>query len=226
MAWYNNIFSREQLEEEEKLNPAQVIISRDEGFSIGTSENYVNYANAYEEIEVVNRAVNMIVDDVAEIPVDVGAKLSLDPVIKNIRKSRVDILLNREPNPFQDVNSFKRNLIIDLLIDGNIFVYFDGVHLYQLPARNVDIDTHEKNFVSRYVYQGKLDYSPEEVIHVKENSFNSIYRGVPRLKPAWRTMQLLGSMRKFQDTFLRMEQYQDSLSKVLILLARKFKKEC
>ena len=195
MAWYNNIFSREQLEEEEKLNPAQVIISRDEGFSIGTSENYVNYANAYEEIEVVNRAV--------EIPVDVGAKLSLDPVIKNIRKSRVDILLNREPNPFQDVNSFKRNLIIDLLIDGNIFVYFDGVHLYQLPARNVDIDTHEKNFVSRYVYQGKLDYSPEEVIHVKENSFNSIYRGVPRLKPAWRTMQLLGSMRKFQDTFFK-----------------------
>ena len=145
----------------------------------------------------------MIVDDVAEIPVDVGAKLSLDPVIKNIRKSRVDILLNREPNPFQDVNSFKRNLIIDLLIDGNIFVYFDGVHLYQLPARNVDIDTHEKNFVSRYVYQGKLDYSPEEVIHVKENSFNSIYRGVPRLKPAWRTMQLLGSMRKFQDTFFK-----------------------
>ena len=203
MAWYNNIFSREQLEEEEKLNPAQVIISRDEGFSIGTSENYVNYANAYEEIEVVNRAVNMIVDDVAEIPVDVGAKLPLDPVIKNIRKSRVDILLNREPNPFQDVNSFKRNLIIDLLIDGNIFVYFDGVHLYQLPARNVDIDTHEKNFVSRYVYQGKLDYSPEEVIHVKENSFNSIYRGVPRLKPAWRTMQLLGSMRKFQDTFFK-----------------------
>ena len=203
MAWYNNIFNREQVEDEEKLNPAQVIISRDEGFSIGTSENYRNYANAYEEIEVVNRAVNMIVDDVAEIPVDVGGKLPLDPVIKNIRKSRVDILLNREPNPFQDVNSFKRNLIIDLLIDGNIFVYFDGIHLYQLPARNVDIHTHEKNFDSRYVYQGKLDYTPEEIIHVKENSFNSIYRGVPRLKPAWRTMQLLGSMRKFQDTFFK-----------------------
>ena len=203
MAWYNNIFSREQLDEEEKLNPAQVIISRDEGFSVGTTENYRNYANAYEEIEVVNRAVNMIVDDAAEIPVDVGEKLALDPVVKNIRKSRVELLLNVEPNPFQDINSFKRNLIIDLLIDGNIFVYFDGSALYQLPARNVDIDTHEKNFVKRYVYQGKLDYSPEEIIHIKENSFNSIYRGVPRLKPAWRTMQLLGSMRKFQDTFFK-----------------------
>ena len=164
MAWYNNIFSREQPEDEEKLNPAQVIIARDEGFSIGTGENYINYANAYEQIEVVNRAVNLIVDDVAEIPVDVGGKLPLDPVIKNIRKSRVDILLNTEPNPFQDVNSFKRNLIIDLLIDGNIFIYFDGAHLYHLPARNVDIETHEKNFVKRYVYQGKLDYNPEEIV--------------------------------------------------------------
>ena len=139
MAWYNNIFNREQ--DEEKLNPAQVIISRDEGFSIGTSENYINYANAYEQIEVVNRAVNLIVDDAADIPVDVGDKLPLDPVVKNIRKSRVDLLLNVEPNPFQDIISFKRNLIIDLLIDGNIFVYFDGAALYHLPARNVDIDT-------------------------------------------------------------------------------------
>ena len=203
MAWYNNIFNREQPEDEEKLNPAQVIISRDEGFTIGTAENYINYANAYEQIEVVNRAVNLIVDDAADIPVDVGDKLALEPVVKNIRKSRVDLLLNVEPNPFQDINSFKRNLIIDLLIDGNIFIYFDGAALYHLPARNVDIDTHEKNFVKRYVYQGKLDYSPEEIIHIKENSFSSIYRGVPRLKPAWRTMQLLGSMRKFQDTFFK-----------------------
>ena len=108
MAWYNNIFNREQIEEEEKLNPAQVIISRDEGFTIGTGENYINYANAYEQIEVVNRAVNLIVDDAAEIPVDVGEKLPLDPVVKNIRKSRVELLLNVEPNPFQDINSFKR----------------------------------------------------------------------------------------------------------------------
>ena len=137
MAWYNNIF-KDKLEADEKLNPAQRFISMDEGFSISTSEVYTNYADAYEQIEVVNRAVNLIVDDAAEIPVDVGQKLGLTPVVKNIRKSKVDLLLNVEPNPFQDINSFKRNLVIDLLIDGNIFVYFDGAHLYQLPARNVN----------------------------------------------------------------------------------------
>ena len=198
MAWYNKIFNRE-----EKLNPAQPLIARDEGLTLGTTENFTNYANAYEQLEVVNRAVNMIVDDASEIPVDVGEKLALDPIYKNIRKSRVNLLLNHEPNPFQDVSTFKRNLIIDLLIDGNIFVYFDGVHLYQLPARNVDIDTDERTYVNGYIYQGKLQYNPQEVIHIKENSFNSMYRGVPRLKPAWRTMKVLGSMRNFQDNFFK-----------------------
>jgi len=204
MAWYDGLIPGRRQQLEEKLNPAQPFISRDEGFNVTSREIPTNYRNAYEQQEVVNRGVNMIVDDVAEIPIDVGNKIvGLDPIIKNIRKSRVNLLLNIEPNPFQDINSFKRNLIIDLLIDGNIFVYFDGRHLYQLPAANMEIETHETQYITKYVYQGQVDYTPSEIIHVKENSFNSIYRGVPRLKPAWRTMKLLGSMRNFQDNFFK-----------------------
>ena len=200
MAWYDRFIPGRT----EKLNPAQPFIAREEGFNITTRENPINYRNAYEQQEVVNRGVNMIVDDVAEIPVDVGDKVvGLQPVVKNIRRSRVNSLLNIEPNPFQDINSFKRNLIIDLLIDGNIFVYFDGMHLYQLPAENVEIESHETQYITKFIYEGQVDYSPSEIIHIKENSFNSIYRGVPRLKPAWRTMKLLGSMRNFQDNFFK-----------------------
>jgi len=199
MAWYDRLLGRE-----EKLNPAQPMISREEGIAITTRENSTNYRNAYEQQEVVNRGVNMIVDDVAEIPIDVGEKIvGINPVVKNIRKTKANNLLNIEPNPFQDISSFKRNLIIDLLIDGNIFVYFDGQGLYQLPAENVEIETHETQYVTQYIYDGQVEYSPNEIIHIKENSFNSIYRGVPRLKPAWRTMQLLGSMRNFQDNFFK-----------------------
>jgi HK97 family phage portal protein len=205
MAWYNRFFrtGSDFIDEEEKNNPAQVYISREEGFSIGSTENFTNYTKAYEQFEVVNRAVNLIVDDVAEIQVDVGDKLGLTPIYKNVRKSRVDLLLNLEPNPFQDINTFKRNLIIDLLMDGNIFIYFDGVHMYQLPAKNVEIETDEDTYIKSFIYDGKIMYSPEEIIHIKENSFESMYRGVPRLKPAWTRMQLLGSMRKFQENFFK-----------------------
>ena len=208
MAWYDRFIGRTPPVEtdEEKVNPSQFLIGREEGLNLTSREVVTNYRDAYEKLEVVNRAVNLVVDDVAEIPVDVGQKIAgMTPVYKNVRKATVNRLLNVEPNPFQDINSFKRNLIIDLLIDGNIFVYYDGgnTSLYHLPAENVEIETDEKTYIKKYTYAGQVDYSPDEIIHVKENSFNSIYRGVPRLKPAYRTMLLLMSMRNFQDNFFK-----------------------
>jgi len=115
MAWYDRFLGRN---DDEKLNPAQTFIGLEEGLAIDTREKKDNYRSAYEELEVVNRAVNMIVDDSADIPFDVGEKIQgITPIMPNVRRSRVDLLLNKEPNPFQDINSFKRNLIIDLLID-------------------------------------------------------------------------------------------------------------
>ena len=208
MAWYDRILGRNTSFEpnEEKINPSQFLIGREEGLNITSREVVTNYRDAYEKLEVVNRAVNLVVDDVAEIPVDIGGKINgMNPVYKNVRRATVMRLLNVEPNPFQDINTFKRNLITDLLIDGNIFIYYDGANsaLYHLPAENVEIETDEKTYVKKYTYDGVVDYAPEEIIHVKENSFNSIYRGVPRLKPAYRTMLLLISMRNFQDNFFK-----------------------
>ena len=201
MAWYDRFLG---IDREEKENPAQYIISRDQGLTVDTRENTISYRNAYETLEIVNRGVNMIVDDTAEIPFDVGTKIEgVNPIKKSLRRTRVELLLNTEPNPFQDVSTFKRNLIIDLLIDGNIFVYFDGAHLYHLPAEHVTIETDENTYIKKFVYDHSVDYSPSEIIHIKENSFNSIYRGVPRLKPAHRTMMLMQNMRKFQDNFFK-----------------------
>ena len=201
MAWYDRFLG---INREEKLNPAQYVISRNEGMTVDSREIITNYRNAYEQLEIVNRAVNMIVDDVSEIPFAVGEKIvGTNNILKNIRRSKVDLLLNVEPNPFQDVSAFKRNLIIDLLIDGNIFIYFDGAHLYHLPADKITIYTDDNTYIEKYSYDNSIDYSPNEIIHIKENSFNSIYRGVPRLKPAYRTMQLLASMRNFQDNFFK-----------------------
>tara|TARA_R100001082_G_scaffold12956_1_gene6737 strand:- start:242 stop:1459 length:1218 start_codon:yes stop_codon:yes gene_type:complete len=203
MAWYDRLLGR-NTETEEKLNPAQSFIALEEGLTLDTREKKDNYRSAYEELEVVNRAVNMIVDDVSDISFQVGDKIKgITPIKNNVRRSRVDLILNREPNPFQDISNFKRNLIVDLLIDGNIFIYYDGAHLYQLPANNVTIHSDTQTYIEKFEYDGHIDYAPREIIHIKENSFNSIYRGVPRLKPAYRTMYLLDNMRKFQDNFFK-----------------------
>ena len=204
MAWYDFILGRNAESDEEKLNPSQYVIARNEGFNIESRENVLSYRNAYEQLEVVHRAVNMIVDACSDIPFLVQDQIpGSSPVYRNIRRTRVDLLLNKEPNPFQDISTFRRNLLIDLLIDGNIFVYFDGQHMYHLPAEKIDIETDETTYINKFVYDNSIEYTTSEIIHIKENSFHSIYRGVPRLKPAHRTMQLLVNMRNFQDNFFK-----------------------
>ena len=94
----------------------------------------------YEQLEVVNRGVNMIVDDAAEIPATISTQGAFRGVVTGVKRGKVEELLNRTPNPFQDVSSFKRNLITDYLLDGNIFIYFDGAHLYHLPADKVRVE--------------------------------------------------------------------------------------
>ena len=71
MAWYDNIFNRSSQDEdlEEKLNPAQPYYDHK---TEPSREPHFSYERAYEELEIVNRAVNIIVDDCAEIPTKVG----------------------------------------------------------------------------------------------------------------------------------------------------------
>lgn len=185
----------------EKLNPGQRWISYMEPQSPSTEpeQTYINY---YDSLEIVNRAVNMIIDDAAEINFKVGSdKIVGTPKVPGIKRKTVENLLNYQANPFQDIHSFRRNLVMDLLIDGNIFIYWDGQYLYQLPSNKVTIYSDKDTYVEKYTFQGTIDFTPNEIIHIKDNSARSLYRGASRLKPALRTMKLMKNMRDFQDNF-------------------------
>jgi len=201
MAWYDRLLGRT-----EKLNPAQeeIVYSLEGAGPIGSREIPRHYTSYYETLEVVNRGVNMVTDDAAEVPFRIGPPIQgLNPIQKGVRRSRVSLLLNKEPNPFQDISTFKRNLILDYILDGNIFIYYDGVSLYHLPANYTDIDPDKETYIAGYTFQRNIKYSPSEIIHIKENSFDSIYRGTSRLRAARRTMDQLTKMRSFQDNFFR-----------------------
>lgn len=187
-------------QEEEKLNPAQPVIARSEG-NLQSVERRINYRLQYENLEIVNRGVNMIVDDASHIERNVSVERITTPIAKNLQREKVNKLVNTEPNPFQDINTFTRNLLVDLIVDGNIFIYFDGKYLYHLPADKVTIHSDENTYISHFDFASRINYYPSEIIHIKENSFYSIYRGISRLRAASRTMQLLTSMRSFQDNF-------------------------
>ena len=186
----------------QKLNPAQHLLSNDGKLETPSQGPTYSYQQCYEQLEVVNRAINMIVDDVAAIKTKVGEPLTITSR-PNVRKKSLEKLLNKEPNPFQDIDSFKRGLIMDLLLDGNFFIYYDGVHMYQQPATRMTVVADARNYVSHYEFDGEQRFEANEIIHVKDNSYKSIYRGSSRLEPALRTMRIILEMRNFQDNFFK-----------------------
>ncbi len=197
MAWYNPWRNTE-----EKLNPAQPYFD-DTG---GTSrEPTFRYERAYEEIEIVNRAVNMIVDDTSAINFNIGESCKTINPVKGMRRDTLDKLLNKQANQYQDQSNFRRLILLDFLVDGNCFMYWDGRELFHLPATKMNVVHSEKTYVSHYMFNEKVRFETREIIHIKDNSFYSIYRGVSRLSPALRTINLMISMRKFQDNFFKNE---------------------
>lgn len=182
-----------------KLNPAQGIISRDEGTSVDTNAT-ISYLQAFNRLESVNRGVNMIVSACSSLDYDVK-EAKADSVVVGVRQKSLVKLLNYTPNPYQSAQEFRTNMFTDFLLEGNIFIYWDGVHMYHLPASNVQIETDPKTFVKGYKYNSEVVFKPDEVIHIKDLSSHTIYRGTSRLASADRNIKILYKMQNFQEQF-------------------------
>ena len=152
-----------------KANPAQERISQDQGGTLGPESRVYNHLLAYNRFDVVRRGTDLIVDAASEIQIDVGDKLDIDKPTEGVRPGKVDRLLNKCPNPYISVSEFRRNALIDLITEGNAFLYYDGVYLYNLPACEVTIETSEVTFIKKYTYSDK-DFKPSEIIHIRDNS--------------------------------------------------------
>jgi HK97 family phage portal protein len=167
------------------------------------SRNRWFYEKSYDNLEVVRRGTDMIVDAVAEIDVNIKNALPFDPIHGKPR-TRVKALftvLNYRPNPSEDTNSYRRQLAMDLVLTGNCFQYWDGRDLYQLPSSLIEVHSDKKNKVAYYEYDGKTKFMPNEIIHTRDNDSKSIYTGTSRLRSTKHSIDILQEMLNFQEKF-------------------------
>jgi HK97 family phage portal protein len=195
----------------EKINPAQPSIASMEPYA--SPETIVDYEHAYREIEIINRAVQMVVNACVDIPLVVEG----DGPSKKVNK-----LLNKRPNPFEDRARLFRRAFLDFHLDGNAFFYYDGNDLYLLPANDVEVVPDSKTFVSHYNYlvsnqqstdfygfskqtrkSETIQFEPHEIIHVMNENEASIFRGTSKIKPLLRLIELYYYMINFQRQFFK-----------------------
>lgn len=182
-----------------KENPAQEQIVFNEGISVSTDAT-LTYSQAFNKLETVNRAVNLIVSGASSLDYDIKDKI-IDGERAGLRQKTINNLLNFKPNPYQSTQEFRTHIFTDFILEGNIFIYFDGVYLYHLPAINMTVIPDTKTFVKEYEYNGETKFKPNEIIHIKDINSSSIYRGSSRLASANRTINTLYKMQTFQDQF-------------------------
>ena len=196
-----------------KLNPAQPSIASLEPYA--SPETIVDFEQAYREIEVIHRSVEMIINACIEIPLIVEGQ---SPAKK------VNRILNIKPNPFEDRVRLFRRAFLDFILDGNAFFYYDGNDLYVLPANDVEVVPDERTFVSHYNYlisnqqssdvfgynrgnqsrkSESIQFAPNEIIHVMAENDQSIFRGTSKLKPILKLMELYHYMLRFQRQFFK-----------------------
>lgn len=196
----------------EKLNPAQPSLAAAEPYA--SPETILDFEQSYREVDVVNRSIEMIINGLIEIPLIVEGGGAV---------KKIDKLLNRYPNPFEDRVKLFRRAFLDYMLDGNAFFYYDRTNLYVLPANDIEIIPDEKTFISHYNFlirniqqsntygygrqttrqESSLKFGTDEIIHVKSDNEDSIYRGSPRLKSIRRLIELYYYLINFQRQFFK-----------------------
>lgn len=188
----------------EKLNPAQPAIHRQEnaGGKGTTQTKIISIQKAYEIIEVVNRCINIIVDNSSMVNYDIANTLSFSGQSGvQVKQVTLDRILNYRPNPYMDISTFRRLILMDFLLDGNVFIHFDGSSLYHLPANKVVIHSDPKTYVNHYTYDTDTIFQPKEIIHIQDNSAKSNLRGDSRINSCLESLYGRETMLGFQKSF-------------------------
>lgn len=185
---------------EEKANPAQRVIRDEYSTDVGTDAKII-YQAAFKKIESVNRGTSMIVSACRNLSYDIKDSTGYAVTDSVVRKKQLDTLLNYRPNPYQSCSEFRDHIFTDIILEGNAFIYWDGAHLYHLPAAKVVVHPDAVTFVNHYTYNNQQRFEPSSIIHLKDLSSDSIYRGSSRLEAAERSIRILYKMQEFQEGF-------------------------
>jgi HK97 family phage portal protein len=92
-----------------------------------------------------------------------------------IRKVTLAKVLGSRPNMFMDANAFWRLVYLDLIIEGWAFIHYSEQEqaLYHVPAANMEVFADRKKYISKFVYDGKVTYQPDEIIFIRDNSYTN-----------------------------------------------------
>lgn len=191
--------------------PGQRIIRSVEGNSSKTLTNAVTATKAYRNVPIMNRVANMLIDSAAQCKYDVEKFATRNNYISygsGMQMESLSKLLNVRPNPYMDVDTFRRLVITDLIFNGCAYIRFDpeSKSLYPLPAALMTVVASETEYVDHFVLSGTVKIPVDQIIFIKDNAifngFTSQISGQSRAQSALDSLSKREQMLGFKEKYL------------------------
>lgn len=193
----------------EKLNPSQPDIAANESDARRSNVKPFTTRRAFQEMAIFNRSVNMLIDSAAEVAFDVKDSRRHTSYGSGIKGKTLTKMLTYRPNMFMDAGTFWRLIYTDMVLEGWAFMYYDKTEesIYHIPASEMTVYADKKYYINKFVHDGGTEYSPDEIIFIKDNSFHvggssqisGFSRAMSALKPVLRKEKLEHFKEKFFD---------------------------
>ena len=149
-----------------------------------------------------NRCLNMIVDAAASIKYETKSGKLTNPN-SLLQAGTIEELLNRRPNAQMDSSFFWRLVIMDLLTTGNAYILIRDKFLFYVPSAGMKVQGSALTLVEYYEYKNDSKFQPSEIIHIKDNTSNSVLVGESRLLGLAEILDLHKRMKDFQRNFFK-----------------------
>lgn len=191
MFWKNRLFKREAVE-----------VSTNKQTAVGADykQNVVwaNTPTKAMKIAAVFRAVNLISSGLASLKMEYKRRDRVKDYFKidnGIGGKRMNYVLSIQPNRRMNASVFLKNLVSQILLQGNAYVlpvkniYGDVEALYLLTPGSVNHDIYKNRYqVYDVVNMISGDYGAEEILHFKNVSNDGGYTGISTISYAALTL--------------------------------------
>jgi len=212
----------------EKLNPIQPYLQSQE--PLIQPDSNVDFRAAYDQVEIIHRCIEMIINSAVGIPFAIESGSERGPVkkinkllnerpnpfedkIRFLRRGLFDFLIDGNAFFYYDGNDIYLLPANDIEIETDAKAFVKG-YTYLLSGAGSSYDSGFEPFVgsssgrnrspsSGVKQETKIFFDASEVIHVKDDNEESIFRGKSRLKSLSDLINLYYALLKFQRQFFR-----------------------
>jgi len=137
------------------------------------------YFNTYKTSDLVNSCVNYIAETGALTKLRIG-QVDKDGKIQPIKDKKVKALFDTAPNQFYTWQEMLEIMIQSYLLTGNSYINIELLKTYELwnlESHRMQVVPDTKNYIEGYLYNEKVSFNPEEVMHIRRANANNQYYG-------------------------------------------------